>query len=59
MEVPKNVWLFQAMGEHKVFVPEQCMCWPVRDDHSLVEKNGPAAQLDDHLEVVRCDNLGG
>ena len=50
---------FQAVRQHQLLIVEQVGRGTIGDYRAAVQHNGPRAQLDDQLQVVRRDQLGG
>jgi hypothetical protein len=45
------------MCEHELLITEKLICWTVGDDGSLIENDGSGTKLDDHFEIMCCNDL--
>src|SRR5262245_29180249 len=55
----QDVRALEAVGEHQRLVGEEIGGGTVGDDLAAVDDHRPRAELDDQLEVVGGDDLGG
>ncbi len=57
MSVLQAVRFLESVTEHEPFIGEKIDGWSVGDDLPGIKEYGSGTELDDHFQIMRCDDL--